>query len=212
MHLLTLAAETWYERPGLPGGTMSLVPFTPVDMALVESWLEMAHVSRFWPGGRGNPAERLERQRLRLIASMELDFLAPFMVRLDSDRIGFLMLRHMNAVPGWQSFDLPRESIGLDVLIGWQAMLARGHGRRAIRLGAEAALSDPSVRRLIADPHPQNLGAIAAFAAVGFADHGTCITPQGAAQLMVQDRPVHDLPVQDNQAPAAISRPPPGSG
>ena len=194
MALLTLIGSTsWHERPGGLSGSICLVPFTPVDMGRGESWLEEPHVLKWWVTGRGTVAERLERHRSGFIESMEMPELAPFIIRIGEERIGFLLLRHVNALQarglsGWQSYQTPFETIGVDLFIGEPQHMGKGYARRAIRLGVEAAFADQMVVKLIADPAPRNAAAIASFTAAGFVMQGSAITPHGAATLMSHER------------------------
>ncbi|MGL4727502.1 MAG: GNAT family N-acetyltransferase [Bosea sp. (in: a-proteobacteria)] len=200
MPLLTfIGATTWVERSPLPdgAGALSLHPFTPVDIGLVEQWLAEPHLARFWLTGPGDHATKLERHRSRFIEAMEIAWLAPFTLRLRDDggtdsepqRIGAVFLRHVNAMPYWRSHAIARETIGIDLFIGEAGLMGRGHGKRAIRLAAQAAFSDQEVKALMADPDPRNQSAIAAFKAAGFEDSGHAVTPAGAVSILKLPRP-----------------------
>jgi aminoglycoside 6'-N-acetyltransferase len=202
MALLTfIGSTTWAEKPalrqGAAGAALSLHPFTPVDIGLLEQWLAQPHLARFWLNGPGDRAARLERHRSRFIEAMEIDWLAPFIIRLgpeaampdaDPQRIGALLLRHVNVMPYWRSHGLSRETIGIDLFIGEASLTGQGLGRRAIQLAVQAAFSDQEVTALMADPDPRNQAAIAAFRQAGFAEAGDAVTPAGAVRLLKRGR------------------------
>jgi aminoglycoside 6'-N-acetyltransferase-1b len=202
MGLLTFIGSTTWRENGAPagkncGGTLSLHPFTPVDVGLAGQWLAEPHLARFWLTGPGDRPTRLERHRSRFIEAMEIDWLAPFTLRWAGEgagdgeeprRIGIVLLRHVNAMPYWRSQAAARETIGIDLFIGEASLLGRGLGRRAIGLGAKAAFSDQEVSALLAETDPRHAAAIAAFRAAGFTDSGHAVTPAGAARVLSRGR------------------------
>jgi RimJ/RimL family protein N-acetyltransferase len=200
MALLTfIGATTWSERGVPPAGidhgdarpdqALVLKPFAPVDLGRLERWLEEPHLARFWLSGKGDRATRLLRQRSRFIEAMEIAWLAPFIIRLGEVPVGALLLRHVNAMPCWQSHGASAETVGIDLFLGEARLLGQGLGRRAISLAGQAAFSDQEVRALLADPHPRNTAAVRAFRAVGFREDGHFVAPSGPALRMALIRP-----------------------
>ncbi len=199
MALLTfIGASVWAERvvppTAISGGderlhkALVLKPFVPVDLGRLERWLHEPHLARFWLTGKGDRATRLARQRSRFIEAMEIDWLAPFTLRLGDAPVGALLLRHVNAMPYWASHGAVAETIGIDLFLGEASLLGRGLGRRAIALAGQAAFSDQEVRALLADPHPRNMAAIRACEAAGFTQVGHLVTPSGPALHMTCGR------------------------
>ena len=79
--------------------------------------------------------------------------------------------------------------IDIDLMIGERAEVGRGVGSAAIRLVAEAALSDPAVPFVIAATLMDNRASRRAFAKAGFrSDRRFDDVPSGRGVLMVRRR------------------------
>ena len=85
--------------------------------------------------------------------------------------------------------DIPESVIDIDIMIGERAEVGRGAGSAAIRLVAEAALSDPAVPFVIAATLTNNRTSRRAFAKAGFrGEREFDDVPSGRCVRMVRRR------------------------
>jgi RimJ/RimL family protein N-acetyltransferase len=85
--------------------------------------------------------------------------------------------------------DIPESVIDIEIMIGERTAIGRGVRSTAIRLVAEATLSDPTVPSFIAATLLENLASQRAFAKAGFrCDREFDDVPSGRCVLMVRHR------------------------
>jgi len=160
-------------------GSISLRKLTQADLPQIGGWLGEPHVRRWWdPPDVG----------LSEIASHLADpVVMPYLIAAEDRPIGYLQAYHANAESFWNRFDVPRETIGLDLFLGPPDSLGRGFGSAAIRLVLDRLRRQPRVIRVQIDPAPGNLNAIRAYRRCGFASVGRDSGPDGAFEYMVVD-------------------------
>lgn len=161
---------------------LSLTALRPRDLLLIEHWLQVPHVRR-WYGA--SPKAELAG----IAAHLGPGPVSPFLM-LERDRpVGYLQAYHANADEFWSDHDLPRETFGLDLMIGETDAVGRGLGPAAIGLAIRRLFEWPAVRRIQIDPDPANAIAVRGYEKAGFRKVGTIKTPDGPALYMTIERP-----------------------
>jgi RimJ/RimL family protein N-acetyltransferase len=165
--------------------TTALLDVTREDLPLIERWLRVDYVRRYW----GDPElnARLIRQppagtRRALIAA-------------DGRKVGLVVWQHptRRELDEAGLDDVPESVIDIDIMIGEAAAVGKGVGPAAIRLVANAALSDPSVPFVIAATMVENTASLRAFAKAGFRhEREFDDVPSGRCMLMIRPRQRHE--------------------
>ena len=161
---------------------LSIRQVTNDDLPLIERWLHASHVCETW----GDPDENL-----RLLSGSPGIGQDRAVIELEGREIGLVQWQH----PSREELDLagltdiPTCAIDIDIMIGEADALGRGLGSNAIRLVAEAALTDPTVPFVMACVRLDNLPSQRAFAKAGFRmDRQFDDIPNGIHVLMVRHR------------------------
>jgi len=149
-------------------GNLRIRPLRDIgsDYLLLAGWLS-DHRVLAWYQGRDHPFD-LPRARAEIgpIARCETEVNGCIIERA-SQPIGYLQF-----YPVLDSEEYALESVdgvlGLDLFLGDPELWGRGIGTRAIRLVMGALFERPRVRRLLIDPHVENLRAIRAYEKCGF--------------------------------------------
>jgi aminoglycoside 6'-N-acetyltransferase len=159
-----------------------LVNVTKDDLPRIEQWLCEEHVRRFW----GEPEVNVPK--LCAVSSVGHE---RAIIEADGRKVGLVLWQH----PTRQELDeagltdIPESVVDIDILIGERTATGRGIGSSAIRLVAEAALSDPAVPFVIAATSVENHVSQRAFAKAGFRkDREFDDVPSGRYVLMVRRR------------------------
>jgi RimJ/RimL family protein N-acetyltransferase len=162
--------------------SLRLHDVTNDDLPLIEHWLHAAHVHSTW----GDPDANL-----RLLNEPPASVNWRAIIEADGRKVGIVLWQHPTRteldVVGLA--DIPTSVIDIDIMIGEFDALRRGLGSGAIRLVAEAGLSDPTVPFVMACARLDNLGSQRAFAKAGFRkDREFDDVPNGLHVLMVRHR------------------------
>lgn len=155
---------------------------TDDDLPLIERWLHADHVRSTW----GDPDTNF--QLLRDAPANE-NWRA--IIEADGRKVGLVLWQHPTrrelAEAGLS--DIPESVIDIDIMIGEHTDVGLGVGSAAIRLVAEAALSDPAVPFVMACAQLDNLVSQRAFAKAGFRNEREFDdVPSGRYVLMVRHR------------------------
>lgn len=161
---------------------LSLTALRPENLALIEAWLQVPHVRR-WYG------ISLETELAEIAAHMGPGPVSPFLMREHGHPIGYLQIYHANEDEFWNDHDLPRETFGIDLMIGKADAIGRGLGPAAIKLATRRLFQWPRVRRIHIDPDPANGSAVRAYEKAGFRPVAEITTPDGPALYMMIERP-----------------------
>lgn len=155
-------------------------PVLAADLPLIARWLTQPHVARWW----SDPDDEIAKLRNNLA---ERGFEALIML-LNGRPVGYLQV--YDASPGGAGAlaGQPPGTRGLDLFIGEQEALGKGHGPAFVRLIAERCLMQRSVIRVIADPDPANLRSIRCFEKAGFVREREVQQPWGPAVLMARSK------------------------
>ncbi|MEW5981937.1 MAG: GNAT family N-acetyltransferase [Acidobacteriota bacterium] len=162
--------------------TVRLVDVTNDDLPLIERWLHSDHVRSTW----GDPDANV-----RLLRDSPADGHWRALIEADGRKVGLILWQH----PTRQELDeagltdIPESVIDIDIMVGEHNEGGRGVGSAAIRLVADAALSDPTVPCVIAATVIDNLASQRAFAKAGFRrDREFDDVPSGRCVLLVRHR------------------------
>ncbi len=153
------------------------------DLPLIGQWLQADHVRSFW----GDPGANL-----RLLSEPPANGNWRAIIEADGRKVGMVLWQHptREELDAAGLADIPTSVIDIDIMIGELNALGRGVGTSAIRLVAEAALSDPTVPFVMACARLDNLASQRAFAKAGFRkDREFDDVPNGRYVLMVRHRP-----------------------
>ena len=156
---------------------------TEDDLPLIARWLGEPHVAQWW----GKP-----EQGVRKIAEAMADIdTEPLIVELDGRPIAYLQTYDPHLEDDHPYQDQPTGTLGIDIAIGPPEMVGRGHGSGIVSAFVRL-LFDEGVPRVIIDPHPDNLRAIAAYEKAGFRRFDTRTTVYGPALMLAIDAPDAD--------------------
>lgn len=161
---------------------MRLRDVTNDDLPLIDQWLHADHVRSTW----GDPDANL-----RLLSEPPADGNGRAIIEADGREVGMVLWQHptREELDMAGLADLPTSVIDIDIMIGEQTALGSGLGSSAIRLVAEAVLSDQPVPFVMACSRLDNLASRRAFAKAGFReDREFEDVPHGRHVLMVRHR------------------------
>ena len=152
-------------------------PMSAGDLSLVQRWLEMPEVVRWWG--------RADEQYALVSGDLDHPDMDQFIVVLGEQPFGYIQCYPLST---WnQGFgSQPSATRGIDQFIGEPDMIGRGHGSGFIRQFVDALLGQ-GIPRVVTDPDPDNVRAVRACARAGFRRERLVDTPDGRALLMVRD-------------------------
>lgn len=162
--------------------SLRLRDVTNDDLPLIEHWLRADHVLDAW----GDPDASL-----RLLGEPPASGNWRAIIEADGREVGLVLWQHPTReeldVAGLT--DIPTSVIDIDIMIGELHAVGLGLGSSAVRLVAEAALSDTTVPFVMACARLDNLASQRAFAKAGFhKDREFDDVPNGRHVLMVRHR------------------------
>ncbi|MEJ5976616.1 GNAT family N-acetyltransferase [Novosphingobium sp. PS1R-30] len=171
-------------------------PVNEGDLPLLTSWRQNAHVRQWWGPPEIEPeAEKLQEGRV-----------AMWIVLAAKRPIAFIQ---DYVVTDWSPhhFDyLPPGSRGMDLYVGEEDAVGRGHGTKIVRQHVDHlfAMGVPAVG---IDPHPDNDRARRAFTKAGFSTvDGPLNTRWGRAILMHRFRPAKCSPCGSGELQTSTSQ------
>ncbi|MGL4405435.1 MAG: GNAT family N-acetyltransferase [Notoacmeibacter sp.] len=150
------------------------------DLPLLKQWVAGPHWQQWW----GDGEEALSEIR----AAMEEDSTEPMMVEFSGKPIAYAQTYDPHLEDDHPYQDQPFGTLGIDISIGEETNLGKGHGRAIIQALAEL-LFEEGVPRLIIDPDPANLRAIKAYENAGFVAFDSRTSEYGPALMMALDNP-----------------------
>lgn len=163
-----------------------LLDVTTDDLPLIEQWLYDEHVRSAW----GDP-----ETNARMLCDPPADGHWRAIIETDGRKVGLVLWQHPTRQELDEAglIDIPESVIDIDIMIGEPTEVGRGVGSAAIRLVANAVLSDPAVPFVIAATLIDNLASQRAFAKAGFrSDREFDDVPSGRCVLMVRHRGAQD--------------------
>ena len=152
------------------------------DLPLIERWLYADHVRSMWGAPDAN---------IQLLRDSPAKGNWRAIIEAEGREVGLALWQHptRRELDEAGLADIPVSVIDIDIMIGEPTAVGLGVGSAAIRLVAEAALSDPAVPFVMACVRLDNLASQRAFAKAGFrTDREFDDVPSGRHVLMVRHR------------------------
>jgi aminoglycoside 6'-N-acetyltransferase-1b len=157
-----------------------------IDLPLLAEWLNRPHVAEWW-GGDATLESVLSTYLPRLDDASEA---VPYFAYVGTEPIGYIQSYvAVEGDDGWWAGQHDPGVRGIDQFLADAGRLGQGLGTRMIRDFARLLFQDSAVSKLQADPAPSNARAIRCYEKAGFRQAGRISTPDGAAILMLLDRP-----------------------
>lgn len=161
-------------------------PLETADLPLLHEWLARPHWTEWW--GPPDPLDVVQHDYGAWIADPSQ--VQPHLALLDGNPFGYIQSYvAMNSGGGWWESETDPGVRGIDQSIADAAQLNRGLGSAMVRAFVKQLFEDPQVTRIQTDPSPRNARAIRCYEKAGFRAVGEVQTPDGAALLMVCERP-----------------------
>ena len=159
---------------------------TEADIPTLADWLNRPHVSEWW-----DSCSNLAEVRVKYLPRMaDSSAAVPYFACSDDVPIGYIQSYvAVAAGDGWWPDEHDPGVRGIDQFLADEHRLGRGLGTEMVRQFVEFLFEDPTVTRIQADPSPSNVRAIRCYKKAGFRTVGPITTPDGAALLMVIERP-----------------------
>jgi len=153
---------------------------------MLAEWLNRPHVAEWW-----TDCQNLTEVREQYLPTLADDSTVwPYIAYLESLPIGYIQSYvAAGAGDGWWPDEHDPGVRGIDQFLADTDSLGRGLGTQMVREFVQFLFEDPAVTRIQADPTPTNLRAIRCYEKAGFRRVGVVNTPDGAAMLMVTERP-----------------------
>lgn len=138
---------------------MKLRPATPSDLALLRHWDEQPHVIASDPNDDWNWETELARSP---------DWREQLIAEVDGRPIGFIQIIDpaREETHYWSCTKPGRRAI--DIWIGDERDLGRGHGTQMMKLAIERCFADPAVEAVLVDPLDSNTRAHRFYERLGF--------------------------------------------
>ena len=159
---------------------------TEADLPMLAEWLNRPHVAEWWADCQTLSEVREQYLPILTDGSTVLSYVA----YLESFPIGYIQSYvATDAGDGWWPDEHDPGVRGIDQFLADADSLGRGLGTQMVREFVQFLFEDSTVTRIQADPAPSNLRAIRCYEKAGFRRVGVVSTPDGAAMLMVIERP-----------------------
>jgi RimJ/RimL family protein N-acetyltransferase len=155
----------------------------PVDLAMVQGWLQRPHVAEWWA-----PTPSLAELRDDYFPDAPTTTRA-YIAMLRSEPLGFIQVyTPMGSGDGWWQDERDPGARGIDQFLANADQLGQGYGSAMVRTFVDWLFEDPAITKVQTDPSPDNERAIRAYRKAGFVDQAHVDTPDGRALLMVRQR------------------------
>lgn len=153
---------------------------------MLAEWLNRPHVAQWWEGCK-TVAEVRAKYLPRLI---DHSTALPYVAYLDRLPVGYIQ-SYVAAETGddWWPDERDPGVRGMDQFLADGHRLGQGLGTQMVRQFVQFLFEDSTVTKIQADPAPTNVRAIRSYEKAGFRRVGPITTPDGAALLMVIERP-----------------------
>lgn len=141
---------------------ITLRPLDDGDVALLERWLRMPHVARWY----GRPEDWLAEVRGR---NGPFRFIRHYITCAGDSPVGFAQYYpYRQSGETWHGSLPVQGTYSLDYLIGEPACLNRGYGRETVRRLVAMISREPDARRVIVRPEEENVASCRTLLSAGF--------------------------------------------
>jgi aminoglycoside 6'-N-acetyltransferase Ib len=166
--------------------TFRFQPLTAADIPMLCEWLNRPHVAEWWGSCRS-----VEEVRAKYLPRMaDSSAVVPYVAFRGDIPVGYIQSYvAAAATDGWWPNEHDLGVRGVDQFLADAQSLGRGLGAEMIRQFVKFLFLDPAVTKIQADPAPTNTRAIRCYEKAGFLQTGPITTPDGAAVLMIRERP-----------------------
>jgi aminoglycoside 6'-N-acetyltransferase len=151
-------------KPVMSFNGFTLVPITKDDLPRIVEWRSRPEIHE-WYGGRPVTEDEI---RTRHLESDEP--VTRCIVHLDGSPVGHLQFyEYLGAWKQAIGLDTDEEAVwGIDLYLGEPRLHGRGIGARLVRGVAERLIAGYGARRVVIDPHVDNLAAVRCYEKAGF--------------------------------------------
>lgn len=159
---------------------------TEADLPMLAEWLNRPHIAEWWAD-----CKILAEVREQYLPTLtDHSTVLPYVAYQESLPVGYIQSYvAAGAGDGWWPDECDPGVRGIDQFLADAHSLGQGLGTQMVREFIQFLFEDPAVTRIQADPAPTNLRAIRCYEKAGFRRVGVVSTPDGAAMLMVMERP-----------------------
>lgn len=132
------------------------------DLDLLDAWLHKPYILKWYE----DPAAWLDEIRQR---DDRFSFIAHFIVMADSHPVGFCQYYDcIHAGEDWYSVFVQGETYSIDYLIGEEAYLQQGYGKRIVRLLIDVIRAKTTAKEIIVQPEKENAASCNTLKSCGF--------------------------------------------
>lgn len=149
-------------------------------LSLLGKWLNEPHVNEFWQ--ETNDSLKLKH---KFIDESPKRGVNSFIIYYNQTPIGYIQSYKADRVgQGWWP-GIDPHTYGIDLFIGEHKMIGKGIGTQIIKEFIKTLCEkNPSIKKIIIDPEPNNLRMIHICEKLGFSNKGPITTPNGPAILL----------------------------
>lgn len=163
--------------------TYRFTPLREEDLELVRTWLLRPHVSRWYDDVAADayPDDTLAEYRVAMRGEDPTDL---YLITLDDRPIGQLQSYRIDDHPEYAAMvALGRPAFGLDLFIGEEDLIGKGHGPALIRAFLrDVAFPRYGIDLCVIGPTRSNVAAIRAYEKAGFRFLKTYLEPESREQ------------------------------
>ncbi len=154
-------------------------PLSETHFPLLEKWLASPHVKGTW-----DSANSLVEVKKKYGDKIESLHQCAYIVFKEGAAFAYIQsYQASKAGAGWWEEE-PQTTAGIDLFIGDESFLGQGLGAEVAKRFSDWLLSFPHIKKVIADPKPNNERAIHCYEKAGFKRIKEVETPDGKALLM----------------------------
>lgn len=141
---------------------LTIKPLQEKDITLMEKWLQKKHVAKWFD----DPQDWLDEINKR---ESEFSFIHHFIVYLANTPIGFCQYyKYQSNLENWSGTIPLCGTFSIDYMIGEEACLKKGYGKKIVALLTKTVFSLAESKRIIVQPEQENLPSCKALLANGF--------------------------------------------
>lgn len=144
--------------------TLRLRPIADDDYALVEGWLKLPHIAKWFPDGEGWLHKIRERHGTYA-------WTTHFLIVDGETPVGLCQYYdwfHYGKAERWYTIEMPGHTFSFDYLIGDETYLGKGHGKEIVGLLTDAIRQEAKGQAIVLKPEADNEASKRAIKANGY--------------------------------------------